>query len=209
MDNMIYILFVSISIPLIMMSMLLEGKAKKLLLFFVLGSFLAVFAAEINGMILKYSDFTLRDFTSRIAPITEEILKALPILFYALVITDRKGELGSFSLGCGIGFAVLENAYVLIQNIEGVSIFWAIMRGFGTGMMHGMCTMLIGVGIVFLKKRKKIFAVGIFALLSVSIIYHSIFNMLVQTSYRYIGTLLPILTYLPFVFVRYKRKTNK
>ena len=90
----------------------------------------------------------------------------------------------------------------------------AITRAFGTGLMHGMCTLLVGVGISFAKKRSKIFIVGTFALLATAINYHGIYNMLAQSQYEIIGILLPILTYTPFFIWRTiiknkKQKINK
>jgi hypothetical protein len=81
-----------------------------------------------------------------------------------------------------------------------------VVRAFGAGLMHGMCTLLVGVGISFVKKRSKIFVVGTFALLSTAITYHGIYNMLVQSDYELIGYLLPISTYIPFVIWRLVRK---
>jgi RsiW-degrading membrane proteinase PrsW (M82 family) len=85
----------------------------------------------------------------------------------------------------------------------------AIIRAFGAGLMHGMCTLLVGVGISFAKKRSKIFVVGTFALLSTAITYHGIYNMLVQSEFRIIGFLLPMATYIPFFVFRMKNKSKK
>jgi RsiW-degrading membrane proteinase PrsW (M82 family) len=69
-----------------------------------------------------------------------------------------------------------------------------------------MCTLLVGVGISFAKKRRKIFIVGTFALLSTAITYHGIYNMLVQSTYEIVGFLMPIITYIPFLIGRLKVK---
>jgi hypothetical protein len=94
-------------------------------------------------------------------------------------------------MAVGIGFAVLENAFLLL-NGNSFHMLDAIARAFGAGLMHGMCTLLVGVGISFVKKRQKLFAVGTFALLSTAITYHGIYNMLVQSNFEIIGYLLPI-----------------
>jgi RsiW-degrading membrane proteinase PrsW (M82 family) len=109
-------------------------------------------------------------------------------------------------MATGIGFAILENAYYLIVNYETFSVLSALVRGFGTGLMHGMCTLLVGFGISFIRKRRKLFAVGTFALLSTAITYHSMFNMLVQSKHPIFGALLPLVTYLPFFVWRHKNK---
>ena len=85
----------------------------------------------------------------------------------------------------------------------------AIIRAFGAGLMHGMCTLLVGVGISFAKKRSKIFVVGTFALLSTAITYHGIYNMLVQSDFEVIGFLLPMATYIPFFVWRIKSIMKK
>ena len=109
----------------------------------------------------------------------------------------------------GLGFAVMENTYLLVQNVESISILWAIMRGFGTGIMHGMGTFLVGTGFSFTNKNKKIFIVSTFALLSLAITYHSVFNMLVQSDLKYLGVSLPFITYVPFVFWVYKKREKR
>lgn len=208
MDNMIYILFISVFVPILLMANLIEKKARLPVVFVLVGIFISVFAAEANGVLrtmLSLSDYGL---TIIAAPMTEEILKALPVLFYALVISDKQERLFTVSMATGIGFAVLENAYYLL-NADHWNILDAVIRAFGTGLMHGMCTLLVGVGITFVKKKRKIFWVGTFALLSTAITYHGIYNMLVQSQYAIVGYLLPISTYIPSFIWRLKKKKTK
>lgn len=190
------------------MALLIEKKSRLPISFVLVGIFISVFAAEINGLFRAFLYMDTFEFTIIVTPITEEILKAVPILIYATLISDKKETLFTASMATGIGFAVLENAYYLI-NDPSFMMMDAIIRAFGTGLMHGMCTLLVGVGISFAKKRKKIFVVGTFALLSTAITYHSIYNMLVQSPYEVIGFVLPILTYLPFFVWRIKVKKVK
>lgn len=208
MGTLIYILFISIFFPLFLMMLLVEEKARLPIIFVMVGIFVSVFVSEVNGVLLTMLNMTKYDATITLAPITEELLKAFPILFYAIAISDKKEKLFTASMATGIGFAILENAYYLIVNYETFSLLSALIRGFGTGLMHGMCTLLVGFGISFIRKRRKLFAVGTFALLSTAITYHSIFNMLIQSKYPIFGALLPIVTYLPFFVWRYRNKTK-
>ena len=203
MDSLIYILFISIFFPLVLMMLLVEEKARLPIIFVMVGIFVSVFVSEVNAVLLTMLNMTRYDAAITLAPITEELLKAFPILFYAIVISDKKEKLFTASMATGIGFAILENAYYLIVNYETFSIVSALIRGFGTGLMHGMCTLLVGFGISFIRKRYKLFAVGTFALLSAAITYHAIFNMLMQSKYSIIGALLPLATYLPFFIWRH------
>lgn len=203
MDNLIYILFFSIFIPLFLMMLLVEKKAKLPIVFVLIGIFVSVFASEVNGVLINALQMSKHEATISLAPITEELLKAIPILFFAVVVSDKRETLFTASMATGIGFAILENAYYLIINYSSFSFLSALIRGFGTGLMHGMCTLLIGFGISFVRKKKKLFAVGTFALLTTAITYHSIFNMLIQSSKPMIGAMLPIVTYLPFFAWRF------
>ena len=213
MDALIYILFISIFVPLLLMMLLVERKARLPIIFVLIGIFIAVLASEVNGLLLKLMGISQYDATVAMAPITEELLKALPILFFAIAFSDKRETLFTASMAIGIGFAVLENAYYLIQNYQTFSFLSAIVRGFGTGLMHGMCTLFVGFGISFVRKKKKLFAVGTFAFLTTAITYHAMFNMLIQSEYPIFGALMPIVTYLPFLVWRNlegetKRKTK-
>ena len=208
MDNIIYILFVSIFVPVMLMALLVEKKARLPILFLLFGIFVSVFAAEVNGLLSKLLSLSKYDMTIIVTPVTEEILKALPILYYAVVISDQKEKLFTASMATGIGFAVLENAFYLL-SYPNFSMLSAVIRAFGAGLMHGMCTLLVGVGISFVKKKRKLFAVGTFGLLSTAIVYHGIYNILIQSEFSIAGALLPIATYIPFfiwrLMIKYRR----
>ena len=205
MDDMIYILFVSVFVPILLMANLIEKKARLPIVFVLAGIFISVFAAELNGVLRQILPLNNYELTIIVTPMTEEVLKALPVLFYALVISDKQERLFTASMATGIGFAVLENAYYLLTSRHW-NVLDAVARAFGTGLMHGMCTLLVGVGITFVKKKRKIFWVGTFALLSTAITYHGIYNMLVQSQYEIIGYLLPISTYIPSLIWRLRKK---
>ena len=208
MDNIIYILFVSIFVPILLMTLLVEKKARLPVAFLLVGIFVSVFAAEIDGWLLRVLPMDKYSMTVIVNPVTEELLKALPILYYALVISDNREKLFTASMATGIGFAILENAFYLF-NSPNFSMLHAMIRAFGAGLMHGMCTLLVGVGISFVKKKRKLFAVGTFGLLSTAIVYHGIYNILIQSEYSIVGALLPIATYIPFIIWRIKNKKFK
>jgi RsiW-degrading membrane proteinase PrsW (M82 family) len=168
----------------------------------------SVFGAELNGMLRSLLPMSTFEITIIVTPITEEILKAVPILVYALLISAKKELLFTASMAVGIGFAVLENAFYLLNDAS-FNMIDALIRAFGAGLMHGMCTLLVGVGISFAKKRSKIFVVGTFALLSTAITYHGIYNMLVQSDFEVIGFLLPMATYIPFFVWRIRKLQKK
>jgi hypothetical protein len=65
---------------------------------------------------------------------------------------------------------------------------------------------MVGVGISFVKKKRKLFAVGTFGLLSTAIVYHGVYNILIQSQFSIVGALLPIVTYIPFLIWRLRIK---
>ena len=86
METLIYILFICITIPLILMAFLVEKNSRRPIVFFIIGICAAVFASEINGILSQLLPLDVFDLTIRVTPITEEIIKALPVLFFAKYI---------------------------------------------------------------------------------------------------------------------------
>ena len=206
MDNLTYIDFIAITVSLALMLPLMERKLRRLVVFMIVGIFACLFVSELNSILLGAFKGDMFFVTTTITPVTEEIVKMLPILFFAVVVTDDRSTLIPISFAVGVGFALLENVVILTQNVENVTILWALVRGFGSGLVHGICTVMVGWGISYIKKRRKFFYCGTFALLSAAIIYHAVYNLLVQSDYQYFGILMPIVTYMPVIyFLRAKR----
>ncbi len=205
MDNLTYIVFIAMTVSLALILPLAEKKLRRLVIFMIVGIFSCLFVSELNNILLDSFHNDVFYVTTTITPVTEEIVKMLPILYFAIVINDDRHILIPNAFALGVGFALLENMVILIQNIETVTILWAFVRGFGSGLVHGICTVMVGWGISYIKKRRKFFFCGTFALLSAAIIYHAIYNLLVQSEYQYVGILLPILTYIPIVYLLRKK----
>ena len=210
MGNLVYILFICLVAPMLLMVLMLRKRSRLLVGYMVIGVCVSLFVSELNTLILNAFDGDMLYVSTTITPISEEIVKAIPVLFYALVFSDNRDRVMPIAFATGIGFGMFENMVILVQNIENVTVGWAIIRGFSTALMHAVCTVAIGFGICFVKKRRKMFYIGTFALLSMACIYHGIFNMLVQSDYKYLGFVLPAITYVPILFQQYQYyKTKK
>ena len=206
MDNLSYISFIAITVSLALMLPLMEKKLRRLVVFMITGIFSCLFVSKLNNILLGVFQNDIFFVTTTVTPITEEIVKMLPILFFAIMVSDERSTLIPISYAVGVGFALLENVVILTQNVENVTILWALVRGFGSGLVHGICTVMVGWGISYIKKRRKFFYCGTFALLSAAVIYHAIYNLLVQSQYQYVGILLPTITYIPVVLFLRKKK---
>ena len=201
--------------PLLLSMPLMKRGSRRIMLYILIGIAVSLFISEVNGRLLELFDDNTLFVTTTITPVSEEIVKALPVLLYAFLFSDDYEKLLPISFATGIGFALFENTVILVQNIQTVTIVWAIIRGFSTALMHGICTAAVGYGMGFVRKKRKLFVSGTFALLALAIIYHGLFNMLVQSeNLQYVGFFMPAVTYIPLVifllfFFKNKREEEK
>ncbi len=190
------------AVPLLLLMTMLNGKSRLLFGFMLAGMLFAVCAYEINSLICRVFSLSGTELSTKAAPIIEEILKALPVLFYAAFVSDERNQVLRLSMAVGIGFAMLENAFLLITYVDEVNIGWAIVRGVSTSLSHGICTLIVGCGMIFVRKQKKLFYTGTFALLAAAMTLHATFNLLIQSPYDYVAMALPIIIYAMFWIVR-------
>ena len=209
MDNLAYILFICHVAPMLLMVLILRGRSRLLVGYMLIGVCVSLFVSELNTILLNQFNSDMLYVTTTITPVTEEIVKAIPVLFYAVAFSNNRDLIMPLAFATGVGFAMFENMVILVQNINDVTIGWAIIRGFATALMHSVCTVAIGYGICFVKKKRKLFYCGTFALLTLASIYHGIFNMLVQSDYKYLGFFLPAVTYIPLVLNQYRYYKSK
>lgn len=152
------------------------------------------------------------DYLRRVlGPIVEESLKGLLLVW--LIGTRRVGflvEAAIHGFAVGAGFAVLENIYYLTAINDTNPGLWLI-RGFGTALMHGSATAIVGMLTKALADRHpRGFPWVFLPALGAGIILHAGFNQLVlppAVMTLLVLMVLPILMYL--VFERSGRSTQK
>lgn len=191
-------LFISIILPLATILIIVKGDARKILSFLLFG----IIAEMASNLIQNYLSIYIADdlyFTANIAPFIEEILKALPVLIFIFAFKPDKQLIYEVGIASGIGFAILENAFILSADIYDTSLGIAFLRGIGSGMMHAVCTLAIAYGMSFIYKKRWFFVPGTFVFLFMAMVYHSIFNTLVQSPFQIIGLLIPIATFIPLI----------
>ena len=198
-------LFVCLAAPLSMMLLIFEGKSRRILGFLFAGIFMCMFAGEINGLLLSETDYGIWFMTVNVTPIVEEILKALPVVFIAFVFKPKRQFLLEAAIMVGVGFATMENVCLLFESSGNLPSLEIVSRGIGAGMMHGVSTLAVGFSMTFASSNRKLSYAGTVAALSTAIIYHSVYNMMVQSDYPILGILLPVVTFIPFL-VYIKRK---
>ena len=210
MTNMTYVLYICHLVPTLLSLLILRGRSRLVIGYILIGTSVCLFISEINGILLNaIASGDMKYFATTVSPVTEEIVKMLPILFYGIYISDDMEKLVMAGFSVGLGFAILENMIVFTQNMQAVNIPWALVRGFGAGLMHGVSTASIGLGISFVRKRKKFFVNGTLALLFMSITYHAIYNAIVISDYKYFGIILPLISYVPVIFLNRKYREER
>ena len=200
MDNLSLILLLSIAAPICMMLFVASERVRRVLIFFISGLIICFVSGIINSRLIVILNVDKNFYSINFTPLIEEILKSLPILVYAFYEKKDKKKIFECAIAVGIGFAVLENAFILSSSVRSISIPLALVRGFGTGVMHGIGTLAVGFGMSFVHTRRKLFYTGTTALLGGAILYHSLFNILIQSSFQLIGFILPMLSFIPIVW---------
>lgn len=204
MENIEYIVFICFAIPFAMALPLMNKKARPVITFILIGMCGCIFVSEINGLIRNAVDADMYYITTNITPVTEEIVKALPIFIYAAFFSRERRKLLPLAFACGLGFALLENSTILVRTIidtDTLGIGWALVRTFGAGLLHGMCTSMVAMGVSLMNDRRRFMIPGTVALMQVAITFHSIYNSLIQSSYKYVGAVLPMFTYIILISV--------
>ena len=215
MENISYIVFICFALPFLLGIPIVRKQTRLVLLFTFIGMCCCLFISEVNGLLNASIGQDLFYVTTNITPLTEELIKMLPILIYAIFISSERQALLTIAFMTGLGFALLENSTILVQTVVlhgSVDILWALIRTLGAGLLHSLCTTAVGVGISFIRDQKKIFLCGSFALLSFAIVYHSVYNSLIQSDYKYLGAAMPMVTYLIIVtilVVSYRKHLNQ
>lgn len=185
-------IFVCIAAPLLVAALYMGKQHLRFFLFALSGMGSCLLSAYINTFFTAVCGAASLQAAVEIAPVVEEIMKLLPLLFYLLVFEPEAKDLRPAVLIIAAGFATFENICYLVQN--GAENFsFLLVRGFGTGAMHILCGAIIGYGLVYVWQRTWLKFAGTFGLLGVTIGFHGIYNLLIAYGGRvqYIAYLLP------------------
>lgn len=142
----------------------------------LVGSIIAFVCLWINVALMRRLDLSTTTFARYVAPFIEETLKALWVI---LLIRRRRvgfmvdGAIIGFAVGAG--FAIIENIYYF-RYLEDPSVFLWIVRGFGTAIMHGGATALVGILSKYLSDRHGMRPVTFLVSIGLAVLAHGFFN---------------------------------
>ena len=177
---------------------------KTVLWVIVAGAAITVVTYFVNGFLLDQLDIDFRIFKRYVSPVTEEVLKALIIIW--LFRMNRIGFLVDSAImgfAVGAGFAVVENLYYL-QTVGDAHVAVWIVRGFGTAIMHGGVTAIFAIlSQTITERNMKINPLLYFPGLVAAMTFHSLFNHFVLPPLLMTVSILALLPpVLYFVFQR-------
>jgi RsiW-degrading membrane proteinase PrsW (M82 family) len=156
-------------------------------------------------------DLDLRVFTRYLAPVVEETLKSLYILW--LLRKRRIGfmvDAAILGFAIGTGFALVENV-LYVQDIASDNMLLWVVRGFGTAIMHGGTTGILAVVAREVMDRKDVHVVisGAGGML-IAILIHSAYNhFFFSPALSALFTLIGVPAAMVLVYTRSEKKTQE
>ncbi len=179
-------------------------------IFIICGMSACLVSAYINLFITQLYQVDVVTASLEIAPLVEEIMKLLPIIFYLIIFEPKHKQIAFAVLMTAVGFALLENICYLVEY-GADNLRFMIMRGFGTGAMHIVCGAVMAYGLLFTWSRTWLRAVGTLGVLCIAVTYHAEYNLLMSAGSweRLIGLLMPMSTILlAIVLLKIYRRKN-
>ncbi len=185
--------YVCLAAPMLIAIISLRKEGQRSLFFVLMGMTACLLSAYISSFIAGVMGLELSAAVYELSPVVEEIMKAMPVLFYLLVYEPDKRSAVTCTLMLAVGFATFENICYLTA-FGSADLLRLVIRGFSTGAMHIVCGMAVALGLFFLWDQVWLQVVGGFALLCFVITFHAIFNVFVsQTGIIFwVGSMIPL-----------------
>lgn len=171
--------FVCMAAPLVVALLSLKRGQRAALVFCLAGMGACLLSAYLNTFFARLYQADAVNAATQIAPVVEEIMKLLPLLFFLAVFEPAFARFRLAAVIVAASFATFENICYLTQN-GADQILFLLIRGFGTGAMHVVCGNVYGGVLRPVWDSRPLRAACLFALLCVAIIYHAIYNLLVS-----------------------------
>jgi hypothetical protein len=150
---------------------------RSVLVLIVIGCTTAALSFLVNTAAALFLELDRTIDARYVAPLLEESLKAAYLVY--LLRTNKIGfmvdaAIAGFAIGAG--FALLENLFYLWM-LPGPGMFLWMIRGFGTAIMHGGVTAIVGIlGQSAMERRGTFGLMCIVPGLALAVFVHSVFN---------------------------------
>lgn len=187
-------IFICITVPLLISLFFIKGKQRSFTMFICIGMSIRMASAYVNSFFMTMYGADAVSTAIQIAPVCEEIMKLLPLLFFILIFEPRPGEIIPAAIAIAAGFATFENVCYLSENGAG-DIALLLVRGVSAGALHILCGIAMGYGIAYVFKQHWLAAAGTLGILGANIVFHAIYNLLVtsDSAWQEVGYIFPSL----------------
>ena len=187
-------IFICMVSPLLVAALCMGRRQLRFFLFCIAGMGVCLLSAYINTFLAAVCQADALAATAEIAPVVEEMMKLLPLVFYLLVFEPEGDKIKAAAITVALAFATFENVCYLIQN-GADRFFFIFFRGFGTGAMHVLCGLIVGGGLAYAWQRTWLKIAGTWGLLGAAITLHAVYNLLIAYggAAQYVAYALPVL----------------
>lgn len=188
-------IFICLGAPILVAVMCTGGKARRSISFVLYGMVACLLSSYITAFLAWIRGADALSASLEIAPLVEEVMKLIPVLFYLIVFNAGKEAMLDGIIMTALGFATFENVCFLTGN--GVDdLYYLAIRGFGTGAMHVVCGNILAIGLLRTWSREWLRVAGTLGVLITAAAYHGTFNVMVSQNgpIRYIGFAIPLVT---------------
>ena len=109
-------IFLCMVSPLLMAALCMGRRQLRFFLFCIAGMGVCLLSAYINTFLAAVCQADALAATAEIAPVVEEMMKLLPLVFYLLVFEPEGDKIKAAAITVSLAFATFENVCYLIQN---------------------------------------------------------------------------------------------
>jgi len=177
----------------------------------VYGAAAALLCGMLHAWLFVRLQLDLQPFARYVSPVTEETAKAV---FVSLLIVRRRigflVDAAVLGFAVGTGFAMVENAVYLSELGNAPFMLWVI-RGLGTGVLHGATTAVAGiVAKAMIDRHTRPAVLAFLPGWALAVAVHSAYNhLLVYPVLAAVGVLLALPGLVVVVFERSEQATRE
>jgi RsiW-degrading membrane proteinase PrsW (M82 family) len=185
-------IFLCMVSPLLVAALCMGRRQLRFFLFCIAGMGVCLLSAYINTFLAAVCQADALAATAEIAPVVEEIMKLLPLVFYLLVFEPEGDRIKPVAITIALAFATFENVCYLTEN--GAADFrFLLIRGIAAGALHILCGVLSGFGVSQVFCRRWLAVTGTAGILGACTGFHAIYNLLItaEGGWRMAGYLFP------------------
>lgn len=197
-------IFLCLAIPLLLSLLFRQGQSRTFTGFVVVGMATSMLSAYVSSFFMGYYGADATAASVEIAPVCEEVMKLLPLLFYFAIFEPEHKELPMVATAIAVGFATFENVCYLTEN-GAENFYFLLIRGLSAGALHILCGAICGFGIAHVFKRNWLALTGTVGVLGFCSGFHAIYNLLITADgvWKAIGYLYPSILIVCLYFSRY------